>query len=234
MQTRGLYYQSHLMEFLSRLLSFLLCLAVSFFSYYSQAQGGELLIQQYNQGPVLDNFYSRWSINLGIQLNRINTDKENTNPKITLGSLIQLEYNVSKTVGFISGLNYTPISYSYTIKDSLGQDNLKYFSIPIGIRLNPTKRVSISLGGLYNRYQKGEYEVSLNDFARQANYAESIFKNSLGGFAQIGYHFFKRFYGFLNFRWATRNSSPTLSQSNNTSGFQVGFVYQLWSSRVKR
>ena len=121
------------MKFLSRLLSFLFCLAVSFFSYFSQAQGGELLIQQYNQGPVLDNFYSRWSINLGIQVNRINTDKENTNPKITLGSLLQLEYNVSQTVGFISGLNYTPISYSYTIKDSLGQDNLKYFSIPLGI-----------------------------------------------------------------------------------------------------
>ena len=54
------------MKFLSRLLSLLFCLAVSFFSYFSQAQGGELLIQQYNQGPVLDNFYSRWSINLGI------------------------------------------------------------------------------------------------------------------------------------------------------------------------
>ena len=59
-----------------------------FYSINSLAQGGELLIQQYSKGPRLDQNFSKWSIRLGPQLNRINTNLGTTSPTLTLGGLV--------------------------------------------------------------------------------------------------------------------------------------------------
>ena len=201
-------------------------------SLYSQ--GGDLIIQQYNKGPVLDNVYSRWSIYPVVQLNRINSNLETTTPKIALGGGLEGEYQVSKTLGFLTGMYYNPVIYSYPVQDSLGFDRLSYLSLPFAIRLHPTKSVSLGVGIHYNFYRKGEQLRTIGDFERTEPYAEGIFKNSFGGFAQVGYHFFKHFYGFVNFRWAGRSSPPIQPQTNNISGFQVGFNYRIWRSRIKR
>lgn len=197
-------------------------------------QGSELLLQQYNKGPVLDDVYSRWSVYPVVQLNRINTNLETTSPKLTLGGGLEGEFRVSKTVGFLSGIAHTPVVYSYPVQDSLGLDRLRYLSIPLAVRLHPTKRVSLGLGVQYNIYRKGEQLRTIGDFERKTAYTEGVFLNSFGGFAQVGYHFFKRFYGFVNFRWAGRSSPPTQPQTNNNSGFQLGLNYRLWRSRIKR
>jgi len=203
-------------------------------SSFLYGQGGDLLIQQYNKGPVLDNVYSRWSIYPGVQLNRINANLETTTPKLALGGGLEGEFRVSKTVGFLTGIFYNPVVYSYPVQDSLGLDRLNYLSVPLAIRLHPTKRVSLGVGVQYNFFRKGQQLRTIEDFEQTEPYAEGIFINSFGGFAQVGYHFFKHFYGFVNFRWAGRVSPPTQPQTNNNSGFQVGFNYRIWRSRIKR
>lgn len=222
------------MNYPTRILYVLILLFLLLGSFSGQAQGGDLLIQQYNKGPVLDNVYSRWSIYPGIHLIRINTDQETTTPKLTSGGFLHLEYRVSKTVGFFSGLNYTPIAYTYPVQDSLGQDRLTYLSIPLALRLHPNTKISVALGGTYNIFHQGEKLLRLDDFEAREYYPEGVFKNSFGGVVQVGYHFFNRFYGFVNFRWATKSSSPTQKQTNNTLGFQLGLNVALWRSRIRR
>ena len=219
---------------------FLILFGISFliFLYWGShslyGQGGDLLIQQYNKGPVLDNVFSRWSIRPGVLLNRINTNLETTAPKITFGGGLEGEYRVSKTVGFLTGIYYNPIVYSYPVQDSLGIDRLRYLTVPLAIRLHPTNRVSLGVGVQYNFFRKGEQLKTIGDYEQTEPYTKDIFKNSLGGFAQVGYLFFKHFYGFVNFRWAGRSSPPTQPQTNNTSGFQIGLNYRIWRSRIKR
>ena len=190
-----------------------------------------MLILQYNKGPALDESYSRWSIFAGIDLNRINTDQKNTSPKLILGGFIQMEFRVSNSLGFVSGINYSPVKYSYKLKDSL-QDRLSYFSIPLGVRLHPTKKTSFGLGGHFNAFNKAEF-ISSKENERYEAYAEGVFKNSFGGFVQISYQFYKRFVIYANFRWASRISPAVQIQTNNTSGVQLGLTYPILSSQIK-
>ena len=76
------------------------------------SQGGDLLIQQYSKGPGLDQNFSKWSLRIGPQINRINTDLKTSSPTLTLGGGMEIEYGLSKTTGLVIGAQYTPISYS--------------------------------------------------------------------------------------------------------------------------
>ena len=191
------------------------------------------MILQYNKGPAIEDLYSRWSIYPGVNINRINTDQQNTSPKLTLGVFIQAENKISKTVGFVSGLNYSPVRYSYKVIDSLVQDRLFYFSIPLGIKLIPTKKSNVILGANYNIYNNGSFVISKGSFKRSEVYSEGVFRNTIGGYVQMGYKFYRNFEVFMNFRWARRSSPAIQVQTNNTSGFQLGISYLIWNSKIK-
>jgi len=169
------------------------------------AQGGDLLFQQYNRGPRLDEAYSKWSLYVGPEINRINATLSTSSPTLTIGALIHLEYRLSKTVGLVTGANYTPISYSFPILDSLGKHRLKYISVPLFLRVHPTKKVSLNFGALYNLYLKGEKIVSFEDTEILSPYEEGVFSDSFGFVVQAGYHFWQQFYGYVNYRWAKKN-----------------------------
>jgi hypothetical protein len=203
-----------------------------FYSINSLAQGGELLIQQYSKGPRLDQNFSKWSIRLGPQLNRINTNLGTTSPTLTLGGLVELEYRLSKTVGLVSGAQFTPIHYSYPKGDSIATDSLKYITYPLLLRLQPTDKVSLGLGIIYQAFINGEKRVEIEDYAETTPYAEEIFKDSFGGVVQAVYHLNRRINIFANFRWIRRTSPPTQPQTNNTNGFKLGIVYRIWKSKL--
>lgn len=222
---------------MSRIYHFLIIIIlirIYFTTFFNYAQNSDLLIQQYNIGPALDDIYSKWTISLGVHLNRINSDKEISYPVINFGAISQLEFWMTKSFGVQTGLNYNKISYNYPLINSVGKDELVYFSFPLGIRLRPTNKVSFAIGGLYNNFNKGQLTIKYENFERSEPYATEIFENSIGGFTQIGYNFLKNLNIYLNFRWATKNDRPIIPQSNNTSGFQLGISYQIWSSRIKR
>ena len=117
--------------------------------------------------------------------------------------------------------------------DSLVQDRLSYFTIPIGIQLIPTKKSNIILGANYNIYNNGNFIISKGSFERSEVYSEGIFRNTIGGFVQMGYKFYRNFETFVNFRWATRSSPAIQLQTNNTSGLQLGISYRIWNSKIK-
>ncbi len=223
------------MHVVVRLLSFKnLIIVYVLSSFLTFAQGENLLIQQYNKGPALDDVYSRWTIYLGSRLNYLNTELEGTNPILSLGGLTEVQFNISKTFGFIIGFGNTAISYKYDYLNSSAKDRLDYFVLPIGVRLNPTKKVSFSFGSIYNFFNKGENKVIENNVILKKEYEKLDFENSFGGFTQIGFYFLKNFYGFINYRWATKYKSPLAKKSNNNNGFQLGLAYKFWSSKIKR
>jgi len=199
----------------------------------NHAQGGDLLIQQYSRGPNLDASFSKWSVAAGPQINRINSDLGNTSPTISFGGIIQLEYRFHKTVGLIFGINYTPVGYKYSLTESKSEDHLNYLSFPIFLRVHPTKKIHISLGGNYNYYLNGYQKFPFSDFEKRTFYSKKIFKNSFGITIQGGYCFYKKFIVYTNYRWTKRNSPAIQKQSNNTSGIQLGITYKLWYSRKK-
>ena len=222
------------MSGINRLLIVIILIRIYFTTFYNHAQNSDLLIQQYNIGPALDDVYSTWTISLGAHINRIDSDKEISDPLINFGAISQLEFRMVKSFGVLTGVNYNKISYNYPLINSVGRDELVYFSFPLGIRLRPTKKVSFAIGGLYNNFYKGQLTIKYENFERSEPYATGIFENSIGGFTQIEYNFFKNLNTYLNFRWATKNDSPIMPQSNNNSGFQLGISYQFWNSTIKR
>jgi len=213
----------------------LLFLGISFLcgSFLGFAQGGDLLIQQYNRGPQLDSKYSKWSFQLGPQLNRINTDLGTTTPTLTFGGLVEIEYRFSKTVGLVSGAQFTPISYSYIEADSLAIDRLKYISYPLMLRLQPSYKLSFGLGIIYQAYLSGQKELGEEDAKLTTSYTAGIFKNSIGMIGQLSYHLNSRFNIFGNYRWVKRTSPPTQAQTNNTIGFQLGVSYLFLKSKQR-
>ncbi len=194
------------------------------------AQGGDLLFQQYNRGPGLGESYSKWSLYGGPEINRINATLSTSSPTLTVGALIHLEYRLSKTAGLVTGANYTPVSYTFPILDSLGKHRLKYISIPLFLRVHPTKKVSLNFGALYNLYLKGTKIVSFEDTETISPYEEGVFSNSFGFVVQAGYHFWQQFYGYVNYRWAKKTSPLTQAETNNSKGLQLGLTYTFWSS----
>lgn len=224
----------HKMSGIYRLLIVIILLKIYFNTFLNYAQNSDILIQQYNIGPALDDIYSRWTFSLGAHLNRIDSDKEISNPLINFGAINQLEFRMTKSFGVITGVNYNRISYNYPLINSVGKDELVYYSFPFGIRLHPTNKVSFAIGGLYNNFNRGQLTIKYENFERSEMYSIGIFENSIGGFTQVEYNFLKNFHTYFNFRWATKNNSPTMPQSNNTLGFQIGISYQIWSSRIRR
>jgi hypothetical protein len=93
--------------------------------------------------------------------------------------------------------------------------------------------VSLGLSALYNNFNKGRFLRRIEEFESETPYPKEHFKNSFGGVVQVGYHFFKKCYAYLNFRWATRSNPPTLPQTNTNSGFQLGINYTLWASKKR-
>ena len=144
-----------------------------------------------------------------------------------------MEFRMSRTVGFLSGTNFSPVKYSYQVKNSLVQDRISYFSIPLGIRLHPTKKTSIGLGSHFNALNKAEFIRCKENSESYAAYSKGVFTNSFGGFVQLGYQFYKRFVIYGNYRWASRSSPAVQIQTNNTSGVQIGLTYPIFSSQIK-
>ena len=92
---------------MSRIYHFLIIIIlirIYFTTFFNYAQNSDLLIQQYNIGPALDDIYSKWTISLGVHLNRINSDKEISYPVINFGAISQLEFWMTKSFGVQTGL----------------------------------------------------------------------------------------------------------------------------------
>lgn len=198
-----------------------------FFMHPLIGQGSNLLIQQYNQGPRLDLSYSKFTFNLGPQLNRINTDLGTSSPSLTLGAIFEIDYRLTQNVGLVIGGHYTPVRYRYLEKETVYQDALNYLTLPLFLRLQPTKKISLGLGAIYQLFLKGNQIIENPEEEIIIAYPKGIFKNSMGLLSQLTYNLNSSLAVFINYRWVRRTSPAIQKETNNTQGLQLGLTYRL-------
>ena len=131
---------------MQRFFFFFFCLHLG---YFTCAQGPELLIQQYDQGPDLE-YYRKWNFDVFIQPHLTNTADLNTKGRIQLDVGGNVHYRFDKNFGLSSGIHYQRISYAYALANDTSIDRLRFLRFPLVLSVYPVKRVQLSLGGSYH------------------------------------------------------------------------------------
>ena len=197
-----------------------------FNSNFLFSQSGELLLQQYNKGPGLDNYYSKLEIFLGSDIFLMNKN-EKTTPIINFGGNFEAEFNISKTFGIKTGLYYFPVKYFYKNNENL-KDLIKYLTIPIGIKLSPTKKSKFSMGINYNIIKeaiffngniKGEYNIN-------------EYKNNIGFFIGYEYLFWKMISLNIKYKFSKENSIDKLIKKEKYKGLMLSLKLKIFKSKI--
>ena len=207
-------------------MKYFLIILLLFFSNYIFTQSGELLIQQYNKGPSLDNYYSKLEIYMGGDIFRINKN-EKTKPLINFGGNIEVVYNLSPTFGIKSGMYYFPVKYYYK-KNETFKDLIKYISIPIGLTLAPTRKSKFSMGVNYNVINKAIFyngnikgEYSLDDY-----------KNTFGFFIGYEYMIWKVIGINIKYKFSKENTINELIKPEKYKGLMLTIKLKTFSSKI--
>jgi len=195
-------------------------------SKYIFSQSGELLLQQYNKGPSLDIYYSKIEIYVGADLFRMNKNKK-TKPIINFGGNFEIIYNLSKTFGLKTGLNYFPVKYYYKNDENL-KDLIKYISIPIGLKLSPTEKSKFSMGINYNSVKKAVY-YNEND---KGEYNLKEYKNTIGLFIGYEYIMWKIVGINLKYQFSKENSPDKIFKTEKYKGFVLTIKLKTYSSKI--
>ena len=207
-------------------MKYFLIILFLFFSNFILSQSGELLIQQYNKGPSLDNYYSKLEIYIGGDIFRMNKN-EKTKPVINFGGNIEVVYNLSKTFGIKTGMYYFPVKYYYK-KNEDYKDLIKYLSIPIGLKLSPTKKSKFSMGINYNNMKKAIFyngnikgEYSLNDY-----------ENTFGFFIGYEYMIWKVIGINIKYKFSKENNVNELIKPEKYKGIMLTIKLKTFSSKI--
>jgi len=197
-----------------------------FYSHFIYSQSSELLIQQYNKGPGLDNYYSKLEIFLGGDLFLMNKN-EKTKPIMNFGGNLEAEINISKTFGIKTGLYHFPVKYFYINNENL-KDLIKYLTIPIGIKLSPTKKSKFSMGinyniikeaVFYNGNLKGEY--NLNEY-----------KNNIGFFIGYEYLIWKMIALNIKYKFSKENTIDKLIKQEKYKGLMLSLKLKIFKTKI--
>jgi len=207
-------------------MKYFLIILLLFFSNYIFTQSGELLIQQYNKGPSLDNYYSKLEIYMGGDIFRMNKN-EKTKPIINFGGNIEVVFNLSSTFGIKSGMYYFPVKYYYK-KNETFKDLIKYISIPIGLTLAPTRKSKFSMGVNYNVINKAIFyngnikgEYSLDDY-----------KNTFGFFIGYEYMIWKVIGINIKYKFSKENTINELIKPEKYKGLMLTIKLKTFSSKI--
>ena len=193
---------------------------------YIFSQSGELLLQQYNKGPSLDNYYSKAEIYIGADIFRMNKN-EKTRPIINFGGNIEVIYNLSKTFGIKTGLNYFPVKYFYKNDEKL-KDLIKYISIPIGLKLRPTEKSKFSMGINYNDIKKA---VFYNENIK-GEYNLNEYENTLGFFIGYEYILWKLVGINVKYQFSKENSLDKIIKAEKYKGLMLTIKLKTFSSKI--
>ncbi len=195
------------------------------------AQDGYLLIEQYRQGPDLGSAYSPWEVDLIGSTTYWIPENKVLSPRLNYLAQIRVMYKPAKSLALISGFDYIPKNYTYETQNTIHLDRLTYFSVPLGIRLFPYKRVHLGLSLQYNLYQKGASRTPPKKPVLIENIPSGILKNSFGFCASVDYTIWKKFSLEVQFRFTKKNEPLFAIQTNSYTGWVLGLNYPLFQSK---
>ena len=206
---------------MQRFFFFFFCLHLG---YFACAQGPELLIQQYDQGPDLE-YYRKWNFDVFIQPHLTKTADLNTKGRIQLDVGGNVHYRFDKNFGLSSGIHYQRISYAYALANDTSIDRLRFLRFPLVLSVYPVKRVQLSLGGSYHLALKASGQPP--GTTERSFYPSKTFVNSLGVVAQARYQVWRKFSASFSYRFQKRNYNPIQRETQDFSGFALGIHYTI-------
>ena len=197
------------------------------------AQGDDNLLMQYNKGPDLDAFYRKWNVDLHTQLVYGNVKEDSRAFKIDYAAGAYLQYKFSKTFALITGADYFNLRYQYQLQSNQSYDRLCYLSIPLTLRVFPSRKLLFETGLLYNHLLNAQ-NTEIVDLANSSNiYPPRTFKNAFGWLFAAQYNVWKRLNVSLQYRFF-KKASPALNvQKNNFEAWVLGLHFFVLNPKKK-
>lgn len=212
---------------LAKIVSLLLFCVVGF------AQGDANLLLQYNRGQDLDGFYRKWNLDLHTHLVYGNAKEGYSVPKINQSAGVYLQYKFSKTFALNSGVDFFTLSYQYNLNYNQSYDQLQYLSVPITLRVFPSRKLFFETGLLYNHLLKAQNSEIVDLRNQSDTYRQGVFENAFGWLFASQYNVWKRFDVSLQYRFFKKASDPLSDQKNNFQAFLLGVHFFVLNPKKK-
>jgi len=198
---------------------------VLLFANFSNAQDGELLIQQYQKNSIDLEFYRKLNFELFIEPNLTNTVDRETKGKLNFNFGSNIHYRFTRSFGLSTGICINKIGYQNNLETNKSINNLKFITIPLFIKLYPLKKINFSLGGSYNFYQGGFSQIDKN--AEKVEILDGVFVNSMGVFVGIEYIIKKRISSSINYKMQKRNYRNYQPETQNFYGVYLSLNFKI-------
>ena len=201
------------------------CLVVLLFSNFSNAQDGELLIQQYQKNSIDLEFYRKLNFELFIEPNLTNTVDRETKGKLNFNFGSNIHYRFTRSFGLSTGIYINKIGYQNNLETNKSINNLKFITIPLFIKLYPLKKINFFLGGSYNFYQGGFSQINKN--AEKVQILDGVFVNSMGVFTGIEYIIKKRISSSISYKTQKRSYRNYQPETQNFYGIYLSLNFKI-------
>tara|TARA_B100001113_G_scaffold78425_1_gene61611 strand:- start:320 stop:970 length:651 start_codon:yes stop_codon:yes gene_type:complete len=205
----------------------------SLLSGFIYSQGDDLLLLQYNKGPDPDGFYRKWNFDVHYLTVLMKAKGKYSNPALTYGFGSSVQYKFSKTFGIRSGASYFNLRYKYDLSDNESTDKITYLTIPITVRVSPSRKLIFETGFLYNLLLSAKNSEIQDLSTGSFNYEDGIFKNAFGMVVASQYNPWKRLNVSLQYRFLKKASKPSAVQKNNFTGVLLGLHFFIFDPMKK-
>tara|TARA_X000001036_G_scaffold231000_1_gene215833 strand:- start:402 stop:1097 length:696 start_codon:yes stop_codon:yes gene_type:complete len=200
-------------------------LVVLLFTNFSNAQGGELLIQQYQKNSIDLEFYRKLNFEFFIEPNLTNTADRETKGKLNFNFGSNIHYRFTRSFGLSTGIYINKIGYQNNMETNKSINNLKFISIPFFIKLYPLKKINFFLGGAYNFYQDGFNQIDKN--TEKVKILDGVFVNSMGVFTGIEYTIKKRISSSISYKMQKRSYRNYQPETQNFNGVYLSLNFKI-------
>jgi hypothetical protein len=110
---------------------------------------------------------------------------------------------------------------------------LTYLSIPLTLRVFPSRKLLFETGLLYNHLLQAK-NTEIVDLRNQSKlYPEGVFKNAFGWLFAVQYNVWKRFDVSLQYRFFRKPTDPLSNQKNNFEAFILGVHFFVLNPKKK-
>ncbi|MFL2590629.1 MAG: hypothetical protein ACJ0PY_02095 [Flavobacteriaceae bacterium] len=201
------------------------CLVVLLFSNFSNAQDGELLIQQYQKNSMDLEFYRKLNFELFVEPNLTNTVDRETKGKLNFNFGSNIHYRFTRTFGLSTGIYINKIGYQNNLETNKSINNLKFITIPFFIKLYPLKKINFFLGGSYNFYKGGYSQIDKN--AEKVQILDGVIVNSMGVFTGIEYIIKKRISSSISYKIQKRSYRNYQPETQNFYGIYLSLNFKI-------
>ena len=201
------------------------CLVVLLFTNFSNAQNGELLIQQYQKNSIDLEFYRKLNFELFIEPSLTNTVDRETKGKLNFNFGSNIHYRFTRSFGLSTGIYINKIGYQNNLETNKSVNSLKFIAIPFFVKLYPLNKINFSLGGLYNFYQNGFNKIDKN--AEKVQILDGVFVNSTGVFTGIEYIIKKRISSSISYKMQKRNYRNYQIETQNFNGVYLSLNFKI-------